>query len=350
MLIVGEIHTALLPHSRPLTPEEARGALALAVGETVVQWARPVPHTASPTLLHGVDCRLPLGPKPGNRHADDAAGGSSVRAVGTVCSRAVLTGGHLLQGSAWTAVAPPQQPRRMPWSYYLARPGTLETIGNFEARRLAEGYLLADGQGKGLARKVRHDGGTALLDAAAIARHSVHDVLSRPVLDQRPPIKTGSTRLRWAAIADPGEGRAVAFRLVGNDRRRMSLVTGLVEPEQIAAAAEDLAVHDWLLSAVAARIALAKIGEDPRHTLRTLRPVVDHLLHLWSAGARTSRDLEFMWDSLERRPGLTRQWTTMTERVRSQIDYGAADLAAKMLDMMEERQKQTGGAGEPHYR
>ncbi|NUQ87395.1 MULTISPECIES: SCO2521 family protein [Glycomyces] len=335
MLIVGEIHTALLPHSRPLTPEEARAALSLAVGETVVQWARPVPHTASPVLLHGVDCKLPLAPKQDNQHADDkSANGTTVRAVGTVCSRAVLTGGHLLQGSAWTAVAPPQQPRRMPWSYYLARPGTLETIGNFEAERLARAFLVAEN------RRDRSE----LLDTAAIARHSIHDVLSRPVLDQRPPVKTGSTRLRWAAIADPGTRKAVAFRLVGNDRRRMSMVTGLVDPEHIAAAAEDLAIHDWLLTAVAARIALAKIGEDPRHTLRTLRPVVDHLLHLWSAGARTSRDLEFMWDSLERRPGLSRQWATMTERVRSQIDYGAADLAAKMLDMMEQNQRQGGSA------
>jgi len=339
MLIVGEIHTALLPHSRPLTPEEARAALALAVGETVVQWARPVPHTSSPTLLHGVDCRLPLGPKPGNRHTDEEAANGTVRAVGTVCSRAVLTGGHLLQGSSWTAVSPPTQPRRMPWSYYLSRPGTIETIGNFEARRLAEGFLVSE---------TRRDR-AGLLDAAAIARHSITDVLSRPVLDQRPPIKTGSTRLRWAAIADPGAGNAVAFRLVGTDRRRMSMVTGLVEPEHVAAAAEDLAVHDWLLSAVSARIALAKIGEDPRHTLRTLRPVVDHLLHLWAAGARTSRDLEFMWDSLERRPGLTNQWRSMTERVRSQIDYGAADIAAQMLDIMEKGQRQAGGAGNPYY-
>lgn len=350
MLILGEIHTALLPHSRPLTPEEAQAALALAVGETVVQWARPVPHTASPVLLHGVDCRLPLGPKPGNRHADGAAANGSVRTVGTVCSRAVLTGGHLLQGSAWTAVAQPEHARRMPWSHYLARPGTLETIGNFDAARLAEGFLYADGPGRTVARKTRQDGdGAALLDTAAIARHSVHDVLSRPMFDQRPPIKTGSTRLRWAAVADPSASRGVMFRLIGNDRRRLRLATGPVAPEQVAAAAEDLAVHDWLLSAVSARIALAKIGDDPRHTLRTLRPVVDHLLHLWSAGARTARELEFLWDALERRPGLSRQWTTMTERVRSQIDYGAADLAAKMLDMMEHRQRQA-GSGESQFR
>ena len=170
------------------------------------------------------------------------------------------------------------------------------------------------------------------------------------MFDQRPPIKTGSTRLRWAAITDPGKPATVAFRLAGNNRRRLRMVTGPVDPEQVAAAAEDLAVHDWLLTAVAARVALAKIGEDSRHTLRTLRPVVDHLLHLWSAGARTSPDLEFMWDALERRPGLTRQWTTMTERVRSQIDYGAADLAAQILDLMEHRQRQAGGPGGVFHR
>jgi hypothetical protein len=35
----------------------------------------------------------------------------------------------------------------------------------------------------------------------------------------------------------------------------------------------------------------------------------------------------------------------MTERVRSQIDYGAADLAAQILDLMETRQRQGGGSG-----
>ncbi|MCH7231961.1 SCO2521 family protein [Glycomyces sp. L485] len=326
VLVLGEIQTALLPHSRPLTPEEARSALALAVGEGVTQWARPVPHTASPTLLHGVDCKLPLGPKPGRRHTDPNGDNGTVRSVGTVCSRAVLTSGHLLQGSAWTVVSPQERPRRMPWSYYLARPGTVHPIGNPEIRRLAEGFLYAD---------ARHDR-SGLLDTAAIARHSSRDVLSRPVLDQRPPIKTGSTRLRWAAIADPGSKSAVAFRLVGTDRRRLSLVTGTIDPERIASAAEDLAVHDWLLTAVAARISLAKIGEDSRRTLRMLRPVVDHLIHLWSPGARTSHDLGFVWDVLERRPGLTRQWNTMTERVRSQIDYGAADLADKVLSIIEQ--------------
>ncbi|GAB3649789.1 SCO2521 family protein [Glycomyces tarimensis] len=326
MLIVGEVHTALLPHSRPLTPEEARSALALAVGEGVTQWARPVPHTASPTLLHGIDCKLPLGPKQGRKDADPVGDNGSVRSVGTVCSRAVLTGGHLLQGSAWAAVEPQDRPRRMPWSYYLARPGTVHPIGNLEARRLAEGFLYAD------ARRDR----TGLLDTAAIARHSIRDVLSRPVLDQRPPIKTGSTRLRWAAITDPSTKSAVAFRLVSTDRRRLSLVTGTADPELIASAAEDLAVHDWLLTAVAARVSLAKIGEDSRHTLRTLRPVVDHLMHLWSPGARTASDLQFTWDLLERRPGLTRQWNTMCERVRSQIDYGAADLADKVLTIIEQ--------------
>ncbi|THV35597.1 SCO2521 family protein [Glycomyces buryatensis] len=340
MLVVGEIITALLPHSRPLTPEQARQALALAVGESVVQWARPVPHTASPTLLHGVDCKLPQGPRDDGRVTDAAADNGSVRGVGTVCSRAVLTGGHLLQGSAWTAITAQYQPRRMPWSYYLARPGKVNPIGNLDAGRLARGFLYAD------ARRDR----TGLLDTAAIAKHSIHDVLAWQHLDQRPPIKTGAKRVRWAAIAEPGMVSEVAFRLVDGDRRRMSMTTGAVDPEQLASAAEDLAVHDWLLTAVQERIQRSKIGEDSRHTLQTLRPVVDHLLHLWSPGSRTSHDLQFMWDSLEERPGLTRQWTTMTERVRSQIDFGAADLADKVLSIIERNPRILGGGnGEPGF-
>lgn len=326
MLVIGEIHTGLLPHSVPLTPEQARGAMSLAVGEGVSQWARPVPHTASAPILHGVDCKLPLGPKPGKRYADADGDNGSVRVVGTVSSRAVLTGGHLLQGSAWTAIEPQDRPRRMPWSYYLARPGRIYPIGKLQQRRLLDGFLRAD---------VRRDSGE-FLDAGAIARHPFQEVQGRKVLDRHSPFRTASTRLRWAAIVEPDAEPKVRLRLVDAERRRLELNCGPIEPDAVAAAAEDLAVHEWLLTAVDSRISLARVGQDAKYTFRTLRPLVDHLLHLWAPGARTDEDLQFAWDALERQPGLTHQWNTMVERVRGQVDYGAADLADRLLSIMEQ--------------
>jgi hypothetical protein len=335
MLVLGEIHTGLLPNSRPLSPEEARVALALAVGEGVTQWSRPIPHTASPTLLHGVDCKLALGPRPGRRHTDAGGDNGSVRVVGTVNSRAVLTGGHLLQGSSWTVIEFLDRPRRLPWSHYLAHPGTLFPIGGPSTDRLAQGFLRAE------ASPDRR----GLLDSGAIARHSMREVLKRPTLDRQPPIRTGTTRLRWAAVVDAAAERAVGFRLVDGERRRLSVVSGPVEASAVAAACEDLAVHDWLLTAVAARVSRARIGEDRRHTLQVLQPVVDHVTHLWAPGARTVKDLRFLWETLEDAPGLTHQWTTMTTRVREQVSFGAAEIAEKLLRRIETQPRPMHGPG-----
>ena len=326
MLVIGEIHTGLLSHSVPLTPEQAKATLSLAVGEGVSQWARPVAHTGSAPILHGVDCRVPLGPKPGRRHTDADGDHGSVRVVGTVSSRALLTGGHLLQGSAWTAIEPQDRPRRMPWSYYLARPGRIFPIGKLAQLRLVDGFLRSD---------LRRDR-SELLDPGAIARHPYQEVQNRPLLDRHPPFRTSATRLRWAAVVEPDSEERMRFRLVDSERRRLELHCGPVEPQDVASAAEDLAVHEWLLTAVDSRISLARIGQDAQYTFRTLRPLVDHLLHLWAPGARTVAPLQFVWNSLERRPGLTNQWNTMVERVRGQIDYGAADLADRLLALMEQ--------------
>lgn len=57
--------------------------------------------------------------------------------------------------------------------------------------------------------------------------------------------------------------------------------------------------------------------------VRVLRPAVDHLLHLWMPRARVAQDLAPLWDALEERPGFSRQWHNLVQRVRDQLTLHA---------------------------
>lgn len=50
-----------------------------------------------------------------------------------------------------------------------------------------------------------------------------------------------------------------------------------------------------------------------------LRPLVDHLLHLWMPQARVDRTLNALWQELEETPGFSRQWTSLAQRIRDQL-------------------------------
>jgi hypothetical protein len=95
---------------------------------------------------------------------------------------------------------------------------------------------------------------------------------------------------------------------------------GRLDAGRIAAACEDVALHDWLLSTLIESVRKSAIGRLPRgDTLRRLGPAIDRLLHLWMPAARADELTETMWAVLERRPGFSRQWTTLATRVRDQF-------------------------------
>jgi hypothetical protein len=136
-------------------------------------------------------------------------------------------------------------------------------------------------------------------------------------------MKSRPTRLRWAALpAADGAGPAIErFTLAEDELRTLRLrVPDSTDPAAVAGLCEDLALHDWLLTAVVRVLDGSRLGSvDGPAAVRALRPAVEHLLHLWMPGARVDRSLAPLWDVLEREPGFTRQWRTLVRRIRDQL-------------------------------
>src|SRR5690242_11003593 len=103
MIAIGEVQTGLLQHSAAVSSDFASRLLATGRGTRVRRAERPIAYAVSPDLITGVDCDLggPFGPK--------------VRGVGTTLSRVAITGGHVVQGSAYARVGRGDAGRRLPW-------------------------------------------------------------------------------------------------------------------------------------------------------------------------------------------------------------------------------------------
>src|SRR5579859_3336479 len=129
MLTLGEVHTGLLQHATALPQAQVSRMLNLREGETVLRSQRPTAYAVSPDLLTGVDCELP------------SNSGRHVRGAGTVVSRAIVTGGRILQGSSHTEVVGSRETRRLPWSHYLSNPGRIEAVGRVDWSDVREGYV-----------------------------------------------------------------------------------------------------------------------------------------------------------------------------------------------------------------
>ena len=271
-------------------------------GEGVRTWERPIRHASSPEVLTGVDCHIPTTSR------------AQVRIVGTVASQVSLTGGHLLQSSTRVDIQAGQPGRRHPWSYYLARPGIAELLGSAPGEDLAAGFLTGPQT-------------TTTLDLASVSEHFMNVVQRSRRLDRKPPFRVSRTRLRWAASqgVDSGKQR-IQFTLVNDGFRTVRLYAASDRIQDIADLCADLALHDWLISALGTLVDGARIGHNPQvEVLQRLRPAVDHLLHLWMPAARLAEDLSTFWDELERQPGFSRQWQATVARVRDQLAVGAIE-------------------------
>ncbi|MFE7116880.1 SCO2521 family protein [Streptomyces sp. NPDC057654] len=315
VIACGEVRTCLLQTSGSLSRDGSARLLRLRPDERVRVSERPNPYAVSPDLLTGVDCALP------------SASGRQVRGVGTVAARAVLTGGRVLQATALFRAGDRGTEQRMPWGHYLVRPGVVVPVGRLSVPDLRDGLLSAEPPAAGT------------VDLGAIAERLLTDVLEHPLLDRRPPFKSRRTRLRWAAVLSEGDGGdgaggAVIERFTVADDRLRTLSLRLPGPDPAAAAAfcEDLALHDWLLTTLVTMVERSRLGsaEGPGAVL-SLRPAVDHLLHLWMPKARVNRLLAPLWDALEREPGFTRQWHTLVQRIRDQLTLQAIPLLCDAL-------------------
>jgi hypothetical protein len=304
MLIVGEVQTGLLRGAGPATPEQARGFVDLVAGEPVVVSERPISYVRSPLDAVGVDCSLV-----------PAGASRQIRGVGTVLSRAAITGGHAVQGSAYATIERAGSTERQPWSHYLSRPGVIEAIGRPRWPEVADALTVA----------------APSLDLGAVAARTVDLVQRRTARPGASRLRTARTRLRWLVVA--GNGAAVRFALGPGDLRTIRL-QGIGEPaDEVAALCEDVALHDWLLTTLIEAVRKAAPGTRTRgEALRRLDPVIDYLLHLWMPRARGGDLAAGVWDVLEAQAGFTRQWATLVHRIRDQLSAGAAAALASHMN------------------
>ncbi len=305
LLAVGEVHTALLRTSAALSLAASERLVSLAGSERVKRFERPISHVVSPLVLTGVDCRPPTVSR------------ARTQIVGTVTGHASITGGHVVQGTATTRIAPSRSTRRRGWMYYLGRPGWVELIGRASADDLATGFLESSSD-------------PDVIDLGAVASRLIGDLQTAPVLDGRLPFRVERTRLRWVFRESGGEP-ATQFRVEPDGRRTLAML-GDVEFAAAAEFAADFALHDWLLSALIRIVERSRVGiDDWMSVLQRLRPAVEHLLRLWMPAARGDEAVAALWIGLERRPGLTRQWNALVNNVRDQLALGAVAALSDRL-------------------
>ncbi|MGH3975761.1 MAG: SCO2521 family protein, partial [Pseudonocardiaceae bacterium] len=277
MLTLGEVHTGLLRNRASVTQHLATQVLSLLTGEQVRRSERPIVHAVSPDLLTGVDCRLAT------------SSGARVRGIGTAVSRAAITGGHVLQGSTYAQVVKSDADRRLPWSHYLSRPGAIETLGKSDPADLAGGFLTAKQT-------------PISLDLGAISGRVVDMVQRSAGLDHTLPFKMARTRLRWVIAVDAAQPTVSRAKFTIDSATVRTLRLTIVENDLPAAVelCEELALHDWLLTALLKMIERSRIGASPRSkVVESLQPAIDYLLHLWMPAARLNESMLPLWEGLE---------------------------------------------------
>ncbi|MGK5679757.1 SCO2521 family protein [Actinoplanes sp. URMC 104] len=303
VLTFGEIHTGLLQNSTALPSDRVQELLDLVVGERVRRSERPIAYAASPDRLTGVDCSLP------------SATNRDTRAIGTVIGHVTVTGGHIVQGSARTTVVPVHRHGlRLPWSHYLARPGTLEPIGKFAAADVAEGFLAGNRR-------------AVTLDVGAISGRAVDEIQASSLLDRKRPLRTSRTTLRWAVLPAT-KGNRASFSIDSKTTRTLLIhADDGQHPAELRALCEDLALHDWLLTTILTVLdnSLDTAGGRTQR-VRKLHPAVDWLLHLWMPAAHLDPAMLPLWKLLDERAGFNKQWRTSVDRIRDQLNLNTMTL------------------------
>lgn len=307
-IVLGVVRTGLLVNSTAAGRADARAALTLLPGERVRTSVRPMPYAVSPERYVGVDCDLATG------------SGRQTRAVGTVLARASITGGRVLQGSALTRAVRGPAEYRQPWSYYLARPGSVETIGKANWADAAKGFLDPVAGRRGI-------------DFGAVCDQVMDAVQRSDRFDRRPPFRAARTTVRWVLeTAADGDDR-VEFGLVDGTSRLVRFTLNSPDHAAVAGLCEDLALHDWLLTTVTELIARSRLGEGTHvQAINRVRPAIDHLLHLWMPGVRVDQELMPLWTILDKKVGFIQQWKISVNRIRDQLAMNTLTLLSAVAD------------------
>jgi hypothetical protein len=322
-LLLGEIRTGLVQNSFDLPGPLAAEVLDLRSGGRVRTATRPISYALSPELPYGVHCPLAT------------ISGAGVNGIGTALTRASITGGRVLQVSTRALLSRTNIDYRLPWSHYVARLGVIEVSGKRDPDDLADGFLQSRSR--------------TTLDLGAISGRVLDTVQRSRYLDRSAPFVARRTQFRFVAhlaaneplgYGDEPPGRSAPgpaksqvgagdhVELVIDDdfRRTFRIRTATRNLVGIVNLCEDLALHDWLLTTVLDAVDGRGGPSAGGDWVLQLRPIIDHILHLWIPGGRVEDELLTAWDALERRPGFSRQWEGLVTRIRDQ-------MALSMLSM-----------------
>ena len=297
-LTIGEVHTGLLLTSAAVSADIAAELLAVLPGGSVRNRQRPVRYAWSPEVLTGVDCVAPL-----------AGGRREVRVVGTPTTQVSLTDGHIVQAGTHATVRHEPTGRRRPWAHYLAQPGVIEVLGTASEENLATGF---------------RDGPATIraLDLGAVSSRALAVIQRSRQLDHNPPFPSRRTRLRWSAEA-AGLQQEMVFALGDNGLRTVRLRASEADPRALADFCADLALHDWLLSALLDLVDRAVARSRPvAELIGMLRPGIDHLVHAWMPAVHVDGTLIEIWQDFDLRSGFSLQWQKTVERIRDQLSVG----------------------------
>ena len=238
--------------------------------------------------------------------------GRRIWGIGTAVTHASVTGRRVLQGSTYTELTLGGSDRPAPWSHYLSRPGSFDVPGKGNWGDIRDGFLGQEPQDT--------------LDLGAISERMMDGIQSRPDLDREPPFRARRTALRWT-LEDLAEDPPWAHFTIASPTLRTLQLAVKADTEKVLQLCEDLALHDWLLTTL---LDLIERGQRKAGQLaemvESLRPAVEHLLHLWLPGARVDESLLPFWDGFERRPGFSRQWEVSVNQIRDQIAVTTAGL------------------------
>jgi hypothetical protein len=306
-LTIGEVHTGLLMTSTAVSADVAAALLAVLPGGSVRTRQRPVRYAWSPEVLTGVDCLAPI------------AGCREVRLVGTPATQVSLTDGHIIQAGTHAILRNEPTGRRRPWAHYLAQPGVLEVLGTALQENLATGFLSGPAN-------------TTALDLGAVNIRALAAIQRSRQLDHNPSFRSRRTRLRWSAEA-AGSRQEMIFTLGADGLRTVRLRTDDADPRALADFCADLALHDWLLSALLDLVDRAVARSRPTSELISLlRPGIDHLVHAWMPAAHVDRTLIGIWQEFDRRSGFSLQWQKTVERIRDQLSLGIMEALQPLTE------------------
>lgn len=291
-VVLGAVTTGLLNTSEPLPLDAAQQVLALIPG-VQADWRRhPVEQVVSPDLFFGLDCRLAV------------SSGGQPRIIGTTRARAILTAGHILQGSARVDILLGASDRRKSWSHYMAHVGVAEAINKADPVDVVTGFL------RGEPRK-------SVLDLGNTGAYVMSLLEQAPQIDQRARLKASTHLLLWAVQVQEEDEPDCRIE-AGEDgvfRVRVSTPSHLLPA--FVEFCEILALHHWLL--IALKNAFDRSARRGRRGEAELAPALSYLGHVWNPTAHLPREMKLFWETLESEAQLSWEWLTTLTRVRDKV-------------------------------